>query len=875
MYESHFGFHRPPFAACDGRSSFFSAESVQRILPSLLHTLKSSLGIAVVTGPAGCGKTTLLRHLRHLLANDGRVLVCSSASLETTGDLHRLLLTAARQPAGQAAAAELPTTVERRSAAERALPVERASHLQVIDSLQRTRSLWGPAFLLIDDAHLLSGAVLNELRACTEHDDGCGDLVRCLLCGPLQLEEELARPAHSEIGGRIRCHVFLQPFTLRESAGYLRRQLQQAGARTPDIFADEALEELIVACDGLPRCLNLLADEALWLAAERGLQQVDSLCVRSALQRLQHLPYAWNLTLAGAGDDGRNAHMADGYVTAAPGASADTRQSAAVETTRSHVAAVPGTAAARNSVPVDKPPQAVEIMAHGVVEFGAAPVRSAPVHSAPVHNGGLPATEQQPAATDTDTHRAVAESSPSERCDTTSLPGSEQPAEMRTRPETPQTTDIAPVPPSALVPGSAVVVNEAVVPADVVIPTEATREPRRTVAELPAGEVADRLPVFDRYTWVALGREVPAGAGSVTVRQRELPDDPCWLTTAASGWQNCEQLPIMDCTDAEVMALLAAPLRGAAVVVNDGHHMSAAAAAGESWKDGQLLQAARGSRRALAETLSEWAVDHADLHPADTDPADEDLDPEASEAEEMVSIPFPGVTPQPACRTEQPQRPVEPGTAGAVGSDSSGRILESAAAACGDLSHGPLPPAVSAAAAGGQGSVTAAAGDRVPFYTLPGAIADLSVDRRLAAGSGDDVYPLAESVAHLQAEVQKFQGGIPESRTSLSEDRGSAAGLPWAPSDSADGRRDARVLYQPGSLLQQANQLLLQQAARAAQVAARTADMPSVSAQSEQNATAAVDGHGLLPEAAESAGSPRRFQSLFTRLQDLRRMRRL
>ena len=53
MYETNFGFHRQPFQCADLTRAFFISESIRSILPQLLHALRSDLGVAVLTGPAG------------------------------------------------------------------------------------------------------------------------------------------------------------------------------------------------------------------------------------------------------------------------------------------------------------------------------------------------------------------------------------------------------------------------------------------------------------------------------------------------------------------------------------------------------------------------------------------------------------------------------------------------------------------------------------------------------------------------------------------------------------------------------------------------------------------------------------------------------
>ncbi|MCA9036992.1 MAG: AAA family ATPase, partial [Planctomycetaceae bacterium] len=294
MYENHFGFHRQPFQVCDGGNSFFFSESVAEILPPLLHALRTDLGVAVLTGPTGCGRTTLLRHLRNLLAAGGRAVMCPAAGLDTPADLLSTLYHAAMQTAGA-----LNSTVAPASA--------RLTRWDVKDRLRKSSELWGPVILLIDDAHLLSFGVLNELRAFTEELIDGRQSVRCLISGPMALEEELARPSHSDFASHTRCHVFLQPLTMRESVGYLHKQIQSVGGDATQLLTYDAVNYITQAADGSPRAINLLADESLVVAAQEGKSKVDLNCVRSAFRRLQHLPCSWGVSL----DDGSDAEDDD------------------------------------------------------------------------------------------------------------------------------------------------------------------------------------------------------------------------------------------------------------------------------------------------------------------------------------------------------------------------------------------------------------------------------------------------------------------------------------------------------------------------------------------------------------------------------------
>jgi general secretion pathway protein A len=284
MYETHFGFHRQPFHSADASRAFFVSESIQTIRPQLLHALRSDLGIAVLTGVPGSGKTSLLRHIQQQLSNEGRAIMCSGACLGTSAELLGVLLHASRMKAG--------SEKEVRSVALSGSSLETRS--AILDQTKRTAELWGPVLLLIDDAHLVPLPVLNELRAFTEEEWNGRDLVRCLVSAPVSFEEQLARSEYAEFGRRIRCHAFLQPLKSRESIRFLNEHIELAGGRLSDVFTAAALELIAAAADGIPRCLSLLADESLVVAMETGEKIATETSARAALGRLQHLQYNWN-----------------------------------------------------------------------------------------------------------------------------------------------------------------------------------------------------------------------------------------------------------------------------------------------------------------------------------------------------------------------------------------------------------------------------------------------------------------------------------------------------------------------------------------------------------------------------------------------------
>jgi hypothetical protein len=67
-----------------------------------------------------------------------------------------------------------------------------------------------------------------------------------------------------------------------------------AGLQAERLFAAEALEAIHAATGGVPRVINQLGDQLVWMAEETGVMPLDAALVQQAWSDLQQLPAPWN-----------------------------------------------------------------------------------------------------------------------------------------------------------------------------------------------------------------------------------------------------------------------------------------------------------------------------------------------------------------------------------------------------------------------------------------------------------------------------------------------------------------------------------------------------------------------------------------------------
>ncbi len=279
MYEEFFGLQRRPFSATPDANCFVPLETHQGVLDALAVSCERGQGIGVLTGAAGLGKSLVgLRLAFELQPTFATVFLGHSAY-------------ATRRALLQAILFELNLPYDRKA--------EQELRLELTAALKSLRSEKQGFVLIVDEAHRLSLPLLDEVRLLTLLAEAGEPLARVVLIGNRELEERLAAPELAAFNQRVSCQVDLAPLSQVESLEYLRANLECAGADAEEIFTEEALAFLAKAADGVPRCLNHLADHTLLLAYVTERRPVSAEIVREALDDLKQLPLHWNDPISG------------------------------------------------------------------------------------------------------------------------------------------------------------------------------------------------------------------------------------------------------------------------------------------------------------------------------------------------------------------------------------------------------------------------------------------------------------------------------------------------------------------------------------------------------------------------------------------------
>lgn len=236
----YWGFDKLPFPKVAQPDSTFTDSRIEDALKRLMQLL-SSREVGVVVGEAGTGKSTLLDIFLSRVSNTRYRVIHLPIPQAKPRELYRAI----------AAAVGVNTSWFG------------ADALKVVDLLTYSYLESNrPNLVLIDEAHILTPACLNELRLLTNATVKHEAVITLVLLGQPSLASTLKLPAMIPLAQRIGAWVALGGLSEEEAMLYMDWQVKAAGGQA-DIFSPGAKKAIFRCSQGVPRMINRLALECL------------------------------------------------------------------------------------------------------------------------------------------------------------------------------------------------------------------------------------------------------------------------------------------------------------------------------------------------------------------------------------------------------------------------------------------------------------------------------------------------------------------------------------------------------------------------------------------------------------------------------------
>jgi general secretion pathway protein A len=271
MYLTFYRLREEPFRLTPDPKFLQLPEPHRDALTRLAHGVIGRKGLMVLSGPIGTGKTTVLNGLLSVMARryPGKQLPTALIVNPrlTSEELLEALLFEFEVPCGA---------------------TSRPSRLAALQGLLFSAFRnGGTCLLIVDEAHLLSLDVLEEIRLLMNTDSYREKLLQVVLCGQPELAQTLNDPAVRALRQRVAERTALRALSPSEMRMYISERLRIAGLEQTIPFTSSSLEKIYECTAGVPRLINIVCDTCLAIGCETKRPEIGDDIVEEATERHQ------------------------------------------------------------------------------------------------------------------------------------------------------------------------------------------------------------------------------------------------------------------------------------------------------------------------------------------------------------------------------------------------------------------------------------------------------------------------------------------------------------------------------------------------------------------------------------------------------------
>jgi general secretion pathway protein A len=264
MYNEYYGFSEDPFNLTPDPDFLFMAMTHREGLSSMMSGIEKRMGLITITGDVGTGKTTLIYTLLKNLRGRLRTVFIFNPRL-TFRQLFKTILLELKVPV----------------AGENTYTLLQKFKVFLRERLAEDETV----VIIIDEAHQLSGRVLNDLGWFLDEDYPALKLLQILLVGQPELEPKLESANLQRLKKKITIRYQLLPLTREESKGYIDHRLKVVGSSSSKIFTPEAVDLIYEFAEGIPRVINKICDGALFAGFGSSTPKIDANMIKDVIAK--------------------------------------------------------------------------------------------------------------------------------------------------------------------------------------------------------------------------------------------------------------------------------------------------------------------------------------------------------------------------------------------------------------------------------------------------------------------------------------------------------------------------------------------------------------------------------------------------------------
>jgi general secretion pathway protein A len=272
MYLKYYRLREEPFSLTPDPRFLHLAQPYRVALETVVQSIVRRKGFLVVNGPIGTGKTTLLHAAMQILSrlNSNNAPLASAFVLNPVLSREEFLETLIQEYE-----VSCPSTSK---------PARLAA---LYNMFLETQKRGGTTILIVDEAHLLTMELLEEIRLLSNADTYREKLLQVVLCGQPELTPFLQRKELRALQQRITQYCALRPLSLLETNSYVAERLRAAGLTDSSPFSEKSIELLHLYSHGVPRLINQVCDGALVIGFNNQQREIQPDAIEESATQLQ------------------------------------------------------------------------------------------------------------------------------------------------------------------------------------------------------------------------------------------------------------------------------------------------------------------------------------------------------------------------------------------------------------------------------------------------------------------------------------------------------------------------------------------------------------------------------------------------------------